>query len=97
MAGKEKVLTEDEKKNTVVVIGACMVVVGKVQYSPGDEFDLTDEEAESQGVGYLFNQKILEFKDDSKRTKELIENFTKKAKRQKEKTLEEREEAPTIK
>lgn len=84
------------KKNVMKNIGACLVRIGMVDVKPNETIELTDEQLNSQGVKSLLHREVLEFEDDPKRTRELLEVIRKKAKPKEEKTIEQREKAPDI-
>lgn len=98
---EETALTQDSEMNQdqekvydVTHKGACLVTIGGKSYLPEDEFELTQAEIDTWGVKYLFATGVLEFTDNSKDTKALIEAFKTKPE-PKKKTLKERENGPT--
>ena len=84
------------KKNVMKNIGACLLRIGMVDVKPNETIEITEEQLNSQGVKSLLHREVLEFEDDPKRTRELLEVIRKKAKPQEEKTIEQREKAPDI-
>lgn len=79
MAPKTKETTEQNEqtaiKNLVKNVGKALLFVGDEGYAPGDEFEVSDELLKSQGVKHLFGTGQIEFVDDSKRTREFVEEF----------------------
>lgn len=84
MAPKTKETTEQTEqaavKNVVKNAGKALLFVGNEGYAPNDEFEISDELLQSQGVKHLFGTGQLEFVDDSKRTREFVEEFKQAAK-----------------
>lgn len=107
MAGAKKDTTNETNTETnnealegVVVIavtnaGSCLLRIGMVDVSPGGEIEITPEQLASQGVKSLFHRGELEFTDDPKRTREYLVEIRKKARKEKELTLKERETGET--
>lgn len=88
---KQETNTEETTTVTLVVIGACRVRIGGENYHFEDEIEIEESALKEKGVQYLFANKLVEFLDDSRRTKEFIKEITANKKVEPELTLKERE------
>lgn len=84
-----------KKANTetvkLLVIGACRVRIGGENYHFDDEIEIEESALKEKGVQYLFANKLVEFLDDSRRTKDFIKEITANKKAEPELTMKERE------
>ncbi|QXG07673.1 hypothetical protein [Erwinia phage Snitter] len=68
-----------ENENAVVVKGKGAVRIGDVYAIPGTVVYLDEKDLKSQAWKYLFVAGIVEFQDDSARTKSFIDGIKRKA------------------
>ncbi|WP_279025570.1 DUF7444 family protein [Gibbsiella quercinecans] len=64
-----------EATATVEVIGSCLVRYNRTDYKHADTFEIDEADLELQGIKHLFASKVIQFLDDSKRTRDLIKNI----------------------
>lgn len=81
-------------------IGACLLRINKTNVSPGESVDVDESEIKSQAFKHLFLSGVIEFEDEPKKTRELVEEFNsgvKKKKKKEPKSIEELETGADIK
>lgn len=81
-------------------IGACLLRINKTNVSPGESIEVDESEIRSPAFKHLFISGVVEFEDEPKKTRELVEEFksTVKTKKKKEpKSIEELETGADIK
>lgn len=81
-------------------IGACLLRINKTNVSPDESIEVDESEIKSPAFKHLFISGVVEFEDDPKKTRELVEEFKSsvKVKKKKEpKSIEELETGADIK
>lgn len=81
----------ENSKVTLLVIGACRVRIGGENFHFEDEVEIDEVQLKEKGIQYLFANKLVEFLDDSKRTKEFIKSITENQRKRPELSMKERE------
>lgn len=87
----KKANTEKTESVKLLVIGACRVRIAGENYHFDDEIEIEESALKEKGVQYLFANKLVEFLDESRRTKEFIKEITASKKAEPELTMKERE------
>lgn len=87
----KKTKENESGKVALLVIGACRVRIGGENYHFDDEVEIDESMLEDKGIQYLFANKLVEFLDDSSRTKEFIKSVTEGQRKRPELSMKERE------
>lgn len=89
MAAEKKTKQAENGLITLTSIGSCPIVLSpSVVIAPGDSFDVSEDQVNSQAFKHLFVTGSVEFKDDAGRTAEYLEKAREK--------LKEKDEPATI-